>query len=173
MLKSYGIRDKELSLCILVVSSDIFCEKLSDALYTSAKKQGMYKPIIYVCKRVQDVLNATSNPHVDFIVFGIDTRSRGCLKEVEEDITVLSTAFTLGRVCFVHDNDIKPLEMAVNYNDVFDLQRKYGGHMLAGCVANEPKCLYLAQRILKLLVAVTGVYSGIPYIGCAGKNTEQ
>jgi hypothetical protein len=173
MLKNYGIRDKELSLSILVVSSDIFCEKLSDALYSCTKKRGMYKLVINVCKRVQDVLNVASNPHVDFIVFGIDVRNRGCLKEVEEDIMMISTAFTLGRVCFVHDNSIKPVEMVVNYNDIWDLQHKYGGHVLPGTVANEPKCLYLAERILKLLSTVTGVFSGVPYIGCPGKNVEQ
>lgn len=173
MLKYYGIRDKELSLCILVVSSDIFCERLSDALYSCSKKQGIYKLVTYVSKRVQDVLNVNSYSHVDFVVFGIDTRNRYCVKEVEEDIMLMSTAFTLGRMCFVHDNSIKPFEMAVNFNRIRDLQRKYGGYVLAGSVANEAKCSYLAERILKLLSTVTGVYSGIPYIGCPGKKVEQ
>lgn len=169
MLKSYGTRDKELCLSVLVVSSDIFCEKLSDALYSCAK-QGTYKLIIHVCKRVHDVLNVASHPQVDFIVFGIDTRERDCIKEVEEDIMLLSTAFTLGRLCIVHDNDTKPMEMTVSLNDVRDLERKYGGYVLAGSVASEAKCLYLAKRVLKLVSAVTGVCSGIPYIVCPRKN---
>jgi hypothetical protein len=164
MLKSYGIRDEELSLCILVVSSNTFGEKLSDALYSCSRKQRMYKLLIHMCGRVQDVLNVSSNPHVDFIVFEIDTRYRCCLEDVEKDIMLSSTSFTLGRMCFVHDDKIKPLEMAVDYDDIWDLQSKYGGHVLAGSVANEDECLYLAQRILKLVSAVSGIYSGLPYI---------
>jgi len=172
MLKSYGNRDGELCLCILLVSSDIFCEKLTDALYSCTKKQGIYKLLIHVCRRVQDVLSVASNLHVDFIVFGIDTRYRGCLEEVEKDIMLSSTAFTLGRMCFVYDNGIKPREMAVNYNDMWDLRTRYGGHVLPGSVANEAKCLYLAERIMKLVTTVSGVHSGIPYIECPGKIAE-
>lgn len=173
MLKSYGIRDVELSLSILVVSSSTFCEKLSDALYSCSRKQKKYKLLIHMCRRVQDVINAASNPHIDFIVFEIDTRYRGCLEDVEKDIMVLSTGFTLERMCFVHDNGIKPLEMAVNYNDIWDLESKYGGHVLAGSAVNEAKCLYLAERILKLVSTVSGIYSGLPYIGWPGRSIEQ
>jgi hypothetical protein len=169
----YGIRDEELRLCILVVSSDVVCEKLSDALYSCSKKQGRYKLLIHECRRVQDVINVAVNPRVDFIVFGIDTRVGSCLQEVEEDIKVSSTAFTLGRMCFVHDDGINPFEMSVSYNDIWDLQRKYGGYVLAGSVANEAKCIYLAQRILKLISTVSGVNSGLPYVWCPGLNVEQ
>ncbi|PNF26229.1 hypothetical protein B7P43_G03718, partial [Cryptotermes secundus] len=165
MLKSYGIRDVELCLSILVVSSGTYCEKLADALYSCSRKQSKYKLLIHMCRRVQDVINSSSNPHIDFIVFEIDTRYRGCLEDVEKDIMLLSTGFVLGRMCFVHDNSIKPLEMVVNYNDIWDLQSKYGGHVLAGSVVNEAKCMYLAERILKLVSGVSGIYSGLPYIG--------
>jgi hypothetical protein len=173
MLKSYGIRDTELCLSVLVVSSGTFCKKLADALYSCSRKQSKYKLLIHMCTRVQDVINAPSNLHIDFIVFEIDIRHRGCLQDVEKDIKVLSTGFILGRMCFVHDNGIKPLEMAVNYNDIWDLQSKYGGHVLAGSVVNEAKCLYLAERILKLVSTVSGIYSGLPYIGWPGKTNEQ
>jgi hypothetical protein len=168
----YGSRNKELCLCVLVVSSDEFCGKLSDALHNCSKKQGKYKLLIHECRRVQDVINATVNPRVDFIVFGIDTRVRGCLEEVEEDIRLSSIAFTLGRMCFVHDDSIKSLEMSVTYNDIWDLQTKYGGYVLAGNVGNEAKCLYLAERILKLVSTVSGVNSGLPYIWCPALNVE-
>jgi Centromere protein M (CENP-M). len=169
----YGIREEELSLCILVVSSDVFCAKLSDAIYNCSKKQGGFKLLIHECRRVQDVINVAVNPRVDFIVYGIDTRVVTCLEEVEKDIKVSSTAFTLGRMCFVHDDGIKLFEMAVSYNDVWDLQSKYGGYILAGSVASEAKCLYLAKRILKLISTVSGVNSGLPYIWCPGLNVEQ
>jgi hypothetical protein len=169
----FGIRNEELSLCVLVVSSDIFCAKLSDALYSYSKKQGRFKLIIHECRRVQDVINVASNPRVDFIVFGIDSRNGSCLQEVEEDIKVLSAAFILGRMCFVHDNGIKPFEMSVSCNDIWDLQTKYGGYVLTGSVASEPKCLYLAERILKLISIASGVNSGLPYIWCSGLNVEQ
>jgi hypothetical protein len=170
MLKSYGIRDVELSLSVLVVSSGTFCEKLSDALYSCSKKQSKYKLLIHMCRRVHDIITAYSKLHVDFIVFEIDTRYRGCLQDVENDIMMLSHGFILGRMCFVHDNGVKPLEMAVNYNNIWDLRSKYGGEVLAGSVVNEAKCLYLAERILKLVSTVSGIYSGLPYIGCPGVN---
>lgn len=169
----FGIRNEELSLCILVVSSDVFCAKLSDALYSYSKKQGRFKLIIHECRRVQDVINVASNLRVDFIVFGIDTRIGNCLEEVEEDIKASSTAFTLGRMCFVHDDGIKLFEMSVSCNDIWDLQSKYGGYVLAGSVSSEAKCLYLAERILKLISTVSGVNSGLPYIWCPGLNAEQ
>jgi hypothetical protein len=169
----YGIRDEELCLCVLVVASDVFCKKLSDALYSCNKKQGRFKLLIHECRRVQDVINVAISPRVDFIVFGIDTRVGSCLEEVQEDIKVSSNAFTLGRMCFVHDDGIKLFEMSVSYNDVWDLQSKYGGYVLAGRVESESKCLYLAERILKLISTVSGADSGLPYIWCPGFNVEQ
>jgi hypothetical protein len=169
----FGIRNEELSVCILVVSSDVFCAKLSDVLYSYSKKQGRFKLIIHECRRVQDVINVASNPRADFIVFGIDTRNGSCLEEVEEDIKVLSTTFTLGRMCFVHNDDIKLFEMSVSYNDVWDLHTKYGGYVLAGSVTSEPKCLYLAERIWKLISTVSGENSGLPYIWCPELNVQQ
>jgi hypothetical protein len=169
----YGIRDEELSLCILVVSSDVFCKKLSDALYNCSKKHSKYKLSIHECRRVQDVIKVALNPRVDFIVFEIDTRVGSCLEDVEEDIKVSSTAFTLGRMCFVHDGGVKQFEMSVTYNDIWDLQSKYGGYVLVGSVVDEAKCLYLAERILKLIATVRGVNTGLPYIWCPELNIEQ
>jgi hypothetical protein len=73
----------------------------------------------------------------------------------------------------VHDDAIKLIEMSVTHNDIWNLQSKYGGYVLAGSVESEAKCLYLAERILKLISTVSGVNSGLPYIWCPGLNIEQ
>ncbi|KAJ4445563.1 hypothetical protein ANN_12243 [Periplaneta americana] len=153
-------------MSVLIVGPSAICEKLSAALHEYSKKQEMYKLLVHSANRVQDVVLSDTNTHVDFVVFWIDTSNTDCLDKLEQDISKLDIDFTIGRMCFVHGSDVKPGEMAVSYNAVWDLKKKYSVYLLAGNTTNEAKCFYLAGRILKLMSAVSGVYSGIPYIDC-------
>ncbi|PSN36594.1 hypothetical protein C0J52_15602 [Blattella germanica] len=146
------------------------CVKLSKALHIASRNQGVNLQV-HICNKIQDLLDSDLHSQINFVVFGIDARNLNCLNKVKDNIKQLENFLKFGRMCFVNGYNVKPAEMAVTYNSIWELSIAYNVHLIKGNVEVESKCLYLADRILRLAALTVGVKTGIPFIECPFRGT--
>lgn len=158
----YGIRNNFAVISFLIVSTAEFCDNIAEGLLKAAFNN-KYRIFVHKCESISEVIATYKNLHVDFIVFGADSRLNNCLEEVEKNIFLVDQAFVLyGQTCLVHGNTIRANAMGVMRDKISEICNTYNLRLLNADVFVPEDCVYLGDGILNLAFAVLGHKSGFP-----------
>lgn len=155
------------TLSVVVLSSNVDITERISAAITEVHTKGNFrwKLIVLGSFQLEDVIkksDITGRVAIDFVVVAIDTSRMVCLDWTKKAVSQVHSDLRTRRTVLVNASGLPTNGMAVNPDELINLQSELNVDMLTANVFKPEDAVFLARRLLKYIEVSIGVNTGIP-----------
>lgn len=163
----YGATSCKNVVTVVLMSPDLeILDKINHAMVDVHTKGGYAWSLRTIrCRSLSDIQRdryITGNVGMDFVLLALDTTKVFCLEWARQRLEEVHPDMIRYRVVLAASSGVPILEMAVQAEALFDLQRDFNIHMFNANIHKYDEAVFLVTRLLTYFNGIIGMKTGMP-----------